>query len=83
VGPVTVYTTAGCRHCTQAKALLDRAGIPYLEIRVPADDGAIEEVAAKTGMLTFPQILIGDEPIGGFKELVDWYESGRLAALSG
>ena len=32
-------------------------------------------------MFTFPQILIGDETIGGFNELVAADRAGRLAEL--
>ena len=40
------------------------------------------ELAQKTGMMTFPQILIGDELVGGFDELSAADKSGRLAELT-
>jgi glutaredoxin 3 len=35
----------------------------------------------RTGMFTFPQIVIGDEPIGGFDQLLAADRAGRLAEL--
>jgi glutaredoxin 3 len=32
-------------------------------------------------MMTFPQVIIGDQLVGGFAELVSADQSGRLAAL--
>jgi glutaredoxin len=36
---------------------------------------------ARTGQMTFPQILIGDRSIGGFRELVMADRDGTLKAL--
>ena len=33
-------------------------------------------------MLSFPQILVGDELVGGFSELVQADRAGRLAELA-
>ena len=35
----------------------------------------------RTGMMTFPQVLVGDEPLGGFEALAAADRDGRLAAL--
>jgi glutaredoxin 3 len=32
-------------------------------------------------MMTFPQVIIGDELVGGFNELADADRSGRLSEL--
>jgi len=32
-------------------------------------------------MMTFPQVIIGDEVVGGFTELADADRSGRLKQL--
>ena len=34
-----------------------------------------------TGMMTFPQVMLDGEPIGGFQELAAADRSGRLADL--
>jgi glutaredoxin 3 len=35
----------------------------------------------RTGMLSFPQVVIGDEVIGGFRETYEADRSGRLREL--
>lgn len=79
---VTVYTTVACPYCVRAKALLDARGIEYAEIHVGREPEARAELAQKTGMMTFPQILVDGELVGGFDELAAADKSGRLAELT-
>lgn len=78
---VTVYTTNLCPYCRSAKALLDRREISYEEINLARDPDGRQELAEITGMITFPQILIDGEPIGGFQELLAADRAGRLTEL--
>ncbi len=79
--PVTLYTTESCPFCVSAKALLTRRGITYEEINLARDPDGRTELQQRTGMFTFPQILIGDEPVGGFTELLAADRAGRLTEL--
>lgn len=78
---ITVYTTEPCPYCVQAKALLAKRGLTYEEINLAKDATGRAELAARTGMMTFPQVIIGEELIGGFTELAGADRSGRLSAL--
>lgn len=78
---VTVYTTDHCPYCVQAKRLLDKRGIGYEEINLGRDPQGREELVSKTGMFTFPQVLIDDELIGGYTETAAADKSGKLAEL--
>ncbi len=78
---VTVYTTDYCPYCVQAKKLLDKRGIAYAEINLARDPDGRNELVGKTGMMTFPQILIDGELIGGYTETVAADKSGRLQEL--
>ena len=78
---ITMYTTEPCAYCRQAKALLAKRGLPYDEINLAKDAGGRAELAARTGMMTFPQVIIGDELVGGFTELAAADRSGRLTVL--
>jgi glutaredoxin 3 len=78
---VTVYTTDMCPYCRSAKALLDRRGISYAEINLSRDPDSRQELAQVTGMITFPQITIDGESIGGFQELLAADRAGRLTEL--
>jgi glutaredoxin 3 len=78
---VTVYTTDPCSFCLRAKQLLDARGIEYDEVNLAKDPVGRTELLARTGMMSFPQVLVGDELIGGFQETIAADKSGRLAAL--
>jgi glutaredoxin 3 len=78
---VTVYTTDHCSLCVSAKALLDRRRIGYEEINLSRDPDGRAELQQRTGMFTFPQIVIGDDAVGGFRELLEADRQGRLQTL--
>ena len=78
---ITLYSTDACSFCTRAKALLDARGLEYEELNLSRDPDGRAELARRTGMLSFPQILVDDEVIGGFMELVAADRSGRLREL--
>jgi glutaredoxin 3 len=40
------------------------------------------ELVRMTGMMTFPQVVIGADVIGGYQELVQADKAGRLADLA-
>ncbi len=78
---VTVYTTDHCSRCVSAKALLARRGIGYEEINLAKDPDGRAELARRTGMFTFPQIVIEGETLGGLDDLLAADRQGRLSAL--
>jgi glutaredoxin 3 len=78
---VTLYTTEMCPYCRSAKALLEKRGVAYEEINLSRDPDSRIELQKLTGMFTFPQILIGDQAIGGFEELLAADRAGRLTEL--
>jgi glutaredoxin 3 len=78
---VTVYTTEQCSLCTNAKTLLERRGIGYKEVNLTKDPDGRAELERRTGMFTFPQILVDEELIGGFRELLAADQEGRLTDL--
>ena len=79
--PVTVYTTNMCPYCNSAKALLNKRGVEYEEINLARDPDARKLLRDKTGMSTFPQIVIDGTSIGGFDQLLAAARAGRLPEL--
>ena len=79
--PVTLYTTEACPFCTSAKKLLAKRKIDYTEINLARDPDGRAELTEKTGMFTFPQVVIDGESIGGFQELLAADRAGTLPAL--
>lgn len=78
---VTVYTTEPCPYCSRVKQLLAKRGVEYQEINLARDADGRTELAQRTGMLTFPQVLVGDALVGGFDQTLAADRSGRLAEL--
>jgi glutaredoxin 3 len=78
---VTVYTTEPCGYCRVAKALLNKRGVVFEEINLAKDPEGRAELVRRTGMMTFPQVVIDGKPIGGYQELVQYDRSGALAEL--
>jgi glutaredoxin 3 len=61
--------------------LLSRREIAYEEINLAKDPDGRTALSRQTGMVTFPQILIDGQPLGGFDELLAADRAGRLSAL--
>jgi len=78
---VIVYTADPCARCGRAKALLARRGILYEEVNLTKDADGRAELASRTGLMTFPQIVVDDAVIGGFDDLVVADGDGRLDVL--
>ena len=79
---ITVYTTEPCGYCRVAKALLNKRGVEFEEINLVKDPEGRAELVRLTGMMTFPQVVIAGESIGGYQELVAIDRSGGLAELA-
>jgi len=78
---VTVYSTDNCPFCIRTKQLLDTRGVQYEEINLERDPRGRQALVERTGMMTFPQVIVGDELVGGFTETLAADRSGRLQAL--
>ena len=76
--PIRLYTTRWCGYCVRAKALLDARGLEYEEVRLDDAPDFRRRLHDLTGGWTVPQIVIGEEPIGGYTELWRLDRSGAL-----
>lgn len=81
VNGITMYTTDPCGFCRQAKALLTARKVEYREVNLAKDPEGRAALVARTGQMTFPQILVGDRSIGGFRELLEADRDGTLDML--
>jgi glutaredoxin 3 len=79
---ITVYTTEPCSFCVRVKQLLTQRGLRYQEINLSKDPAGRTELAQRTGMLSFPQVVIDDELLGGFRETLMADQDGRLEELA-
>jgi len=82
VAHVTIYTRAFCPFCTRALGLLKAKGADFEEIDAGMDAAKRKEMMDRSsGGRTFPQILIGDTPIGGCDDLFALDRAGKLDAM--
>ena len=80
---IVMYSTGWCPYCVRARALLERKGLPFREIKLdenPADRDAM--LARSGGRRTVPQIFIGDHHVGGFDDLYALDKAGKLDELT-
>ena len=80
---IEIYTSNFCPYCTAAKRLLNKQEVEYTEIDMAMDHEGRAELAAKTGLTTFPQIVIDGETLGGYDQLKAAVKSGRFQELVG
>jgi glutaredoxin 3 len=78
---VVVYTTEPCSFCARVKGLLKARGVEFSEVNLSKDPVGRAELARSTGMLSFPQVIVDGELLGGFSEVQAAAESGRLDEL--
>lgn len=71
---VEIYTKNNCIWCDRAKLLLDSKDIEFKEIDL-SDDQKREKFYNSIGenVKTVPQIYIDNLRIGGYQDLVEWF----------
>ena len=79
---VTMYTTAVCPYCVQAKRLLKAKGVDTItEVRVDLQPQERQRMMETTGRRTVPQIFIGTTHVGGCDDLMALDARGGLIPL--
>ncbi|MFI5009801.1 MAG: glutaredoxin family protein [Solirubrobacterales bacterium] len=79
---IVVYTAEPCSFCARVKGLLESHGLRFTEVNLTKDPEGRAELVRRTGMMSFPQVLIDGELVGGFAETLTAAESGRLGEPS-
>ena len=78
---VVMYATGWCPYCQRARALLQSKGVAFTEIDIEAVDGSRDEMRARSGRTSVPQIFIGDRHLGGFDDTKALDDRGELDPL--
>jgi len=68
---VAIFTREGCGFCVRAKGLLNDAGIEFEEL-VLNRDYTDQTLRAVTARITYPQVFIDGQHIGGSDDLAEW-----------
>jgi len=72
---VLIYTKPGCGPCVKAKALLKMKGIDFTEMTIGMDLLSEDFIATFPEQKSVPFVLINNEKIGGYNELVEYFDS--------
>lgn len=79
---IELFTLPTCPFCRKAKDLLEDNYLDYFEYDISHDEENMREKLAKRFNLhdkaTVPQIMINGKHIGGYSELKDIVNNGRL-----
>jgi glutaredoxin 3 len=78
---VTVYGNTACAYCGAARMLLTKKAVEFEDIVITDNPRIQEEMFAKSGSQTVPQIFVGETLVGGFDELCALDKSGKLDEL--
>ncbi len=79
---LTVYHKDYCPYCKAARRLLDDIGWDYELVDVETNRQAFEEMVARSGRRTVPQIFNGDEHIGGSDDLFAYVKDLGVLSLT-
>lgn len=78
---VKIYTKNYCPFCAKAKVLLDSLGVKYDEDDVTDSPEKIQELSKLSGMMTVPQIFVGEKCLGGYSDIEKLHQEGKLEEL--
>jgi glutaredoxin 3 len=79
---IVMYSSAWCPYCVRARALLERKGLAFREIKIDQDSAGRDAMLARSGgRRTVPQIFVGDFHVGGFDDLYALDKAGKLDEL--
>jgi glutaredoxin 3 len=78
---IVMYSTGWCPYCQRARNFLGLKNLGYEEIDVESDPKLREEMKARSGRSTVPQIFIGETHVGGFDDLDTLDRDGGLDRL--
>lgn len=80
---IIIYSRRFCSYCTAAKSLIESQGYNYREVSLDEDPDLAQTIMSAARMRTVPIITVGDETVGGFRELYSAINDGEFADLVG
>ncbi len=78
---VAIYTPPGCGYCARALSVPEQKGADFTEIHAGDDPAKRQEMIARSGRTTYPQIFVGEQHIGGCDDMMLLDRKGDLDAL--
>ena len=78
---IKIYSSNWCSYCNAAKNLLKELNISFEEINIEENNISREDLLKLSGGYTVPQICINEKFIGGYTELQNLYQNGKLLEI--
>lgn len=78
---VIIYSGEHCPFCQRAKQFFESRSIDYTELRIDTDAGLRQEMEAKSGRRSIPQIFINGQHVGGYDDLMALARTDALDKL--
>lgn len=75
---IEIYTKDWCPYCRRTKAMLKSLGFKYIDYDITDNEELQQEMEARSGEKTIPQIFIDGQKIGGYDSLIELVSSGGL-----
>ena len=69
-----IFTKYRCSYCDRAKSLIEKKGFEYESINIEEDNNIDLLLKKNKYARTMPQIFINDKLIGGYTDLVKYFE---------
>ena len=69
-----IFTKYRCSFCDRAKTLIEQKGYEYESINIEEDNNIELLLKKNKDARTMPQIFINDKLIGGYTDLVKYFE---------
>ena len=69
-----IFTKYQCSYCDRAKTLIEQKGFEYESINIEEDNNIDILLEKNKYARTMPQIFINDKLIGGYTDLVKYFE---------
>jgi glutaredoxin 3 len=78
-----VYTKPDCPWCDKAKALLDSYDIQYATLTLGQDFSReyLQKMLPEGSKVTVPQVILNGKRIGGYEELIAYFEQTGIFGL--
>ena len=81
---ITVYTKQNCVYCVKAKSLLKGLGLTFTEKKLEefeSVDSMIKDIGKKVRAM--PQIKIDGELVGGYNQLIEYFNNKGVVNFKG
>jgi glutaredoxin len=72
---ITIYGKPACPSCTKAKALCETRNLKFEYKQLDVDFTREELFEKFPTARTFPQIVVGDNKVGGYEQMVEYIDN--------